>query len=93
MADEKPSASSHAADLIANLERQGLKVKQEVNKIQSIPKASDGRTENLGNAPTPPPLEPTVNEPGYVVYQNPPDPAASVPAPAPRAPEVVKPKA
>jgi hypothetical protein len=69
MADEKATA-------VANAERELLKLKQEVNKAQAIPKSSTGETQNLGNAPTPDPLEPTVNEPGNVVFQNPEPPAA-----------------
>lgn len=52
-------------------EKEGLKAKQELNKYQSIPRSSTGETQNIGNAPTPEPLEPTINEPGYVVFQNP----------------------
>jgi hypothetical protein len=69
MADEKATA-------VANAERELLKLKQQVNASQAIPKSSTGATENLGNAPTPAPLEPTVNEPGNVVFQNPEPPAA-----------------
>lgn len=55
-----------------------MEAQQALNRHQAIPRSNTGATENLGNAPTPPPLEPTINEPGYVVFQNPEPP---VPAP------------
>jgi hypothetical protein len=72
MADEKATA-------VANAERELLKLKQQINAYQAIPKSSTGETQNLGNAPTPDPLEPTVNEPGNVRFENPPptEPAAA----------------
>jgi hypothetical protein len=62
---------------VAAAEREILKLKQQVNRYQAIPRSSTGETQNLGNAPTPDPLEPTVNEPGNVVFQThlEPDPA------------------
>jgi hypothetical protein len=54
---------------VANAERELLKLKQQVNRYQAIPKSSTGETTNLGNAPTPAPIEPTVNEPGNVIFE------------------------
>jgi hypothetical protein len=68
MADEV----SKAREALAQHARELKKLEQQINKLTAIPKSSTGQTENLGNAPTPPPLEPTVNEPGYVVFENPP---------------------
>jgi hypothetical protein len=62
---------------VANAEREMLKLKQQINKHQAIPKSNTGETQNLGNAPTPEPAEPTVNEPGYVIFQNPEPKAAA----------------
>jgi hypothetical protein len=74
----QPERASKVTDEVAQHQRAIKKLEQEINRYQAIPKSSTGETHNLGNAPTPPPLEPTVNEPGYIVFQNPPDPAASV---------------
>lgn len=65
MADDKTATE------LANAEREILKLKQQLNRYQSTPKSSTGETQNLGNAPTPAPLEPTVNEPGNVIFHNP----------------------
>jgi hypothetical protein len=74
MADDKKAEHVHAEaakhyGLVADAEREILKLKQKINKHQAIPKSSTGETHNLGNAPTPDPVEPTVNEPGNVVFQ------------------------
>jgi hypothetical protein len=79
---EKTPVNAEAAKLqeqVANAEREMLKLEQQINKYQSIPRSSTGETHPLGNAPTPDPVEPTVNEPGNVYLQTPPDPAAAVP--------------
>ncbi len=73
MAEDKTTEHLSA---VANAEREILKLKQELNRYQAIPKSSTGETQNLGNAPTPEPAEPTVNEPGNVVYQAPAEPEA-----------------
>jgi len=92
MADEK--VAKQYSD-VASAEKEVLKQKQQLNRYQSIPKSSTGETHNVGNAPTPEPAEPTVNEPGYVVFQTPPaephasgsssHPSASPPRPAAKA--------
>lgn len=69
MADK--DAGSKAAEASAKALKDFQKAQDEVNKLTAIPKSSTGETENLGNAPSSPPAEPTVNEPGYVVFQNP----------------------
>jgi hypothetical protein len=67
MADEL----KRAHEAVAQAEKEHLKLLQQLNKLTAIPKSNTGQTENLGNAPTPAPLEPTINEPGNVVFQNP----------------------
>jgi hypothetical protein len=83
-AEKPPDAVSTTRAQIAELEKQKLKLDQEINRLTAIPRSSTGETQNLGNAPTPDPIEPNVNEPGNVIYQNPPDPAASVPSTPPK---------
>jgi hypothetical protein len=81
MAEDK--SAKHYSD-VANAEREVLKQKQQLNRYQAIPKSSTGETHNLGNAPTPDPLEPTVNEPGFVMFQTPPPPESQQAAPPPK---------
>jgi len=68
MAEDK---SAQLQSDLAKAEQEILKLKQALNRYQSMPKSSTGETQNLGNAPTPEPLEPTVNEPGNVIFHNP----------------------
>jgi hypothetical protein len=70
MADDKAKAEGEKYHSeVAKAEREILKLKQKINRHQAIPKSSTGETHNLGNAPTPEPVEPTVNEPGNVVFK------------------------
>jgi hypothetical protein len=82
MADDK--SAKHYSD-VASAEKEVLKQKQQLNRYQAIPKSSTGETHNLGNAPTPDPVEPTVNEPGYVMLQTPAEPAGAAPPHRPAA--------
>jgi hypothetical protein len=66
MADEK--GAKPYTD-VATAEKEVLKQKQQLNRYQAIPKSSTGETQNLGNAPTLEPIEPTVNEPGNVIFR------------------------
>jgi hypothetical protein len=68
MADAS-EAAKQLHDKVAQNEREILKLRQEINKYQAVPKSSTGETHNLGNADTPIPIEPTINEPGHVVFQ------------------------
>lgn len=85
MADPKHDEAAKLQSALANHEREGQKLLQQLNKHQAIPRSSTGETHPLGNAPTPDPIEPTVTEPGNVFLQTPPDPAAGAAA-APKAP-------
>ena len=85
MADPKADEAAKLQSQIAAHEREGLKLKQQLNKHQAIPRSSTGETHPLGNAPTPDPIEPTVNEPGNVMLQTPPEPAAAGAAKPPAA--------
>ena len=88
MADPK-HANDEGAKLqaaVAAHEKEGLKLKQQLNKHQAIPRSSTGETHPLGNAPTPDPIEPNVMEPGNVFLQTPAEPAAPAAAGAPKPP-------
>ena len=88
MADAKQDEAAKLHSALANHEREGQKLLQQLNKHQAIPRSSTGETHPLGNAPTPDPIEPTVTEPGNVFLQTPPEPAA---AGAPKPPAGGKP--
>ena len=80
-ADAVPAETERVRNLIAEKDKHIKELEQEINRLQAIPRSSTGETYPLGNAPTPEPPEPTVNLPGNVMFQSPPDPAAEKPTP------------
>jgi hypothetical protein len=74
-------ATERVRKLVAEKDKQIKELEQEINRLQAIPRSSTGVEYPLGNAPTPQPPEPTVNLPGNVMFQSPPDPAAEKPSP------------